>query len=366
MADVLHGGAPITGQELHAGPVEFTVTTKYEVTDLTVTVDGQPVPATIDSAGRAGAWRTTVAADLAGAPSGAVQLDVRVQTRGAWTTLPSPVTVAATNRWVNPADTGIRVPRSELTPSPSTWLKTAGAVYERTVFTGIVRVQAGGVRFVDCLFLPGPSPVGRLVSVDLYPSAKGVGPVLEHCELDGSGVMVGKGIASSDYTLRHCNIHHVNDGVGLGSNCLIEYTWIHDLVRDRGKDLHPDCIQTTGGLCSVVRRNYLDCREINPGGEPGLGNAAVMVGCETEPELWGLLVEDNYLDGGNYTINVRNDGGMYDEGVTIRRNTFGGHRRFGDITAPKRIVVADNIGPDLLVDRFGRQAGGPPVTCPVR
>lgn len=90
---ITRDGAPLAGQVLGAGPVDLTLSTSYRVTELAVTIDGQPVPASWSTAADGALWSTTVTADLAGAPAGGAELSVQVVTRGA-TTQTAPVTVA--------------------------------------------------------------------------------------------------------------------------------------------------------------------------------------------------------------------------------------------------------------------------------
>lgn len=371
MAEVLHDGTLLAGQSILAAPVVLVVTTKNQYAAVEVLVGGQVVPSTSNTPPRVnntGLWYTTVNADLTSAVAGPVDLTVRLLSGTTWTALPpSPITVIA-NR-PGPSNTGPRI-----TPEPGTgamWVTEPGQTYTGKTFVGQVIIKRGA-SFVDCLFLRGPQTVSRLANISFVQAAKDAGErvVFDHCEfdgqnLDGTGYTTERAVGFGPYTMRGCNVHHASDGLNVGSNTLVEDSWIHDLVRVGS--LHPDCIQTTGGVCSVIRRNTLDCHEIDSvTGAPGYGNSAVMVGCETEPELFGLLIEGNWCNGGNYTINVRNDGGMYDDAVTIRGNHFGGDYRYGDITAPNRIIVEDNTGDaPLVINRFGRSSGAPSITCPV-
>lgn len=158
------------------------------------------------------------------------------------------------------------------------------------------------------------------------------GLVVEDVEIDGSGI-VSAAVGFSSYTLRRVNIHNVIDGPRMSNDTLIEQSWIHNLARRDGS--HNDAIQTTGGRNLVIRGNSLEVYNAESG---DFFNAAVMVGSTTAPEVRHMLVEGNYFDGGNYTINFRKD--LAAAEIVFRANRFGRNMRYGPVAGGSHAGVA--------------------------
>jgi hypothetical protein len=150
------------------------------------------------------------------------------------------------------------------------------------------------------------------------------GILLEDSEIDGQGstdVAIGWG----GYTLRRVNVHDTHDGPRLGSGVTVEDSWIHDMVRKKG--FHSDALQSNGGTGITVRHNTLVPTDTSTG---DVLNAAVQLGAENDGgTLADVTIEDNYLDGGNYTVNVRSDAGV--DPVVLRDNVFGTSARYGPL-----------------------------------
>jgi hypothetical protein len=161
------------------------------------------------------------------------------------------------------------------------------------------------------------------------------GVLFEDCEFDGQGsaeLILGY----SGWTARRCNFHSASDAIRIGNNCLLEDSWVHHLAR-KGT-LHPDCLQTTGGSGSVVRRCLLETANPDTG---DLGNAAFQIGGETSPTSH-LTIENCWLSGGNFTINV--GAGIIDyPTIVIRNNTFLGGWRYGPLVCNKEVVATGNV-----------------------
>lgn len=158
------------------------------------------------------------------------------------------------------------------------------------------------------------------------------GLVVEDVEIDGTGV-VSAAVGFSSYTLRRVNIHNVIDGPRMSNDTLIEQSWIHGLSRKKGS--HNDAIQTTGGRDLVIRGNTLEVYDARSG---DFFNAAIMVGSTTAPEVRNLLVEGNYFDGGNYTVNFRKD--LVATDIVLRGNRFGRNARYGPVAGGSNTGVS--------------------------
>lgn len=150
--------------------------------------------------------------------------------------------------------------------------------------------------------------------------------VVEDVEINGGGNN-SAAVCCGNYTLRRVNIHNVIDGPRLGSNVTIVDSWIHDLARVSGS--HNDALQTTGATNIVVRHNRLDTYRPSTG-DPF--NACLMIGSTTGPQVANLTFEDNYCNGGNYSIGIRTD--LNASNVVFRRNVFGRDFRYGVVAHP--------------------------------
>ncbi|GIF71259.1 hypothetical protein [Asanoa siamensis] len=150
--------------------------------------------------------------------------------------------------------------------------------------------------------------------------------VLEDVEIDGSGVN-STAVCCDNYTLRRVDVHNVIDGPRLGNNTAVVDSWIHDLARSGGS--HNDALQTTGGAAIVVKHNRLE--PYDKAAKDPL-NACVMVGSTSTPQVRDLVFEDNYCNGGNYSVGLRDD--LSAESVIFRRNVFGRDFRYGVVARP--------------------------------
>lgn len=154
------------------------------------------------------------------------------------------------------------------------------------------------------------------------------------------------GIRRWRYTAKRLRIKHVVDGIGAfpnsagnPANVFIYGCWVSDLTRfnpseDQSDGSHCDCIQIEGGVGTnniIVRGNRLECYLSSTyGNTSGMnrqsptayntGTAAIMLNSNVG-DTSGLLIENNWLSGGEIGIN----GGGITEAVaigTIRRNKF--------------------------------------------
>lgn len=127
-------------------------------------------------------------------------------------------------------------------------------------------------------------------------------------------------IGYDNWTALRVNIHgDTGDGVKLGSNTTLQDSWIHDLTPAAGA--HSDGGQMQSGVTNlVVRHNTIDMAST------GNANSALFMAPDLGPSTSGpVLVENNYLSGGNYTVYVvdGNNGQYYVSNITVRNNVFG-------------------------------------------
>jgi hypothetical protein len=226
-----------------------------------------------------------------------------------------------------------------LRPSGSLTIAEDGAVIDGLHVTGTITVTADDVIIRNTKITNTGYYAVRIKDAS--------GLVIEDSEIDGQSTG-GAAVAFRGYTLRRVHIHHVAEGPRIsGDEVTIEDSYIHALVQVG--DNHTDVVQIVGGRDIVISGNTLDAYNRETG---SLGNAAVQMGEEEKP-VRDCLIEGNYLNGGNYTVNA---GGGGNEGAecTIRDNVVGRDARYGaQAFLGPRIVWESNTWLDTgeVVDR---------------
>jgi hypothetical protein len=127
-------------------------------------------------------------------------------------------------------------------------------------------------------------------------------------------------IGYGNWAAYRVNIHsNTGDGVKLGTNTTLQDSWIHDMTP--GPGAHSDGGQMQDGITNlVVRHNRIDM---------GVGtgyNSALFICPDFGPSTAGpVLIENNYLSGGGFTIYVvdGNNGQYFVSNITVRNNVFG-------------------------------------------
>ncbi|GAA1876455.1 hypothetical protein [Asanoa iriomotensis] len=222
-------------------------------------------------------------------------------------------------RWPDATNTG--VPDGvTLTKVESLDLVTDGEVVTGLDIDGCVDVKAKNVTIRQSRITCDR----KTWAVRTYDTTRNL--VLEDVEIDGSGVN-STAVCCDNYTLRRVEVRNVIDGPRLGNNTAVVDSWIHDLAR--GDNSHNDALQTTGGVSIVVKHNRLDLYD-KATSDPF--NACIMVGSTTSPLVRDLVFEDNYCNGGNYSVGIRDD--LKAQSVTFRRNVFGRDFRYGVVARP--------------------------------
>lgn len=242
----------------------------------------------------------------------------------------------------NPSCAWPRFPDASCTGVPAgTALTTSGSlnitadntVIDGKLITGNVIVRANNVTIKRSKILPGNSTAIRVMTGNV---------VVEDVEIDGqqaNGADVanaGVVICCNNYTLKRVNIHRVYEGPRVGNNVTIEDSYIHHLVRctQNGQNCHIDVLQATAGNNIVVRHNTL--LAYNDVTNDPL-NASFIIKADTGP-INNVLVERNYMNGGNYTIYAQS-AAYNTSNVTIRDNHFGRNFRYG----PKSLGSVNNL-----------------------
>lgn len=214
------------------------------------------------------------------------------------TPTPSPTPVPSGRP--GPDNTG---PTGTLTPISGA-LNQAGKVYENVSITGGAKITASNIT------LRNFRVNGGLYGIQIADGVTGV--VIERGEIVNFD---SAGIIGSNWTARYLEIHESQrDGMKPGKNTVLEYSYMHHLGKATGA--HADALQLRGSVNHKSRYNFCDIGWPAPSGYRS--NACYMI----EEGAHDVLIENNWLNGGNYTVNCEGgNGGFYN--ITIRNNYFG-------------------------------------------
>jgi hypothetical protein len=230
---------------------------------------------------------------------------------------------AAPAVWPNATNTG--VPASEvagLTKQGRLVAKTNGAHYTHLDITDCVDVQADNVVITLSIIHCSRGTA----AVRVLPTAKNL--ILDQVEISGGGHSSAC-VAFESFTVERSDLHDCVDGIDFSSDVTVVGNYIHDLTR--GRTTHNDSLQTLGGTDDVIKDNTLQAYRVSTK-DPM--NSAIQTGHLNEA-LSHVLVENNYMDGGNYTVNA---GSTSTDGYPISDyvftgNVFGRDFRYGPVQA---------------------------------
>ncbi|MCI2239891.1 hypothetical protein MO973_36970 [Paenibacillus sp. TRM 82003] len=334
-----YDGASVNNARIPAEAISIETATAVEFDRGTYWIGSTQV-GTIDSVASDGTvFRGTGTVDLAGR-TGSVTLVARLY-KGKYMVqkvykvlrLVPPVPLGIPAGWPNADTTGVPAGKV-LQPVGDLVVTTPGTVLDGldigclTVRATDVVVRNSRVTCTD----------GRMLAVALQ-GAKGF--VMEDSEIDGGNGAAETAIGWGGYTLRRVEVRGTQDGPRLGYDVTVVDSWVHGLVRD--PDVHTDAMQSTTGARITVRHNTLDPR--TPGVDDFL-NAAVQLGTETgNHELRSVLFENNYFNGGTFSVNVSCDA-RFTGSVVFRGNRFGHGSKYGPVIAPAGVTFTGNTWVD--------------------
>lgn len=246
-----------------------------------------------------------------------------------------------------PAEVVGRIPDSFPGPNNTgvpagTTLKPSGSINaakDGQVFTGLDIKGCVTVTAKNVILRKSRISCGGLYSIKTSGASN---LVVEDVEINGQGKN-SAAVCCGDYTLRRVEITNTIDGPRLGSNTVIENSWIHHLTRVSGS--HNDVLQTTGASNIVVRGNSLEA--YNPTTKDPF-NACLMIGSTTGPIVSNLTFEQNYCNGGNYSIGIRAD--LNAANIKIRQNVFGRDYRFGVVARAGQSGISWDNSTNVWVD----------------
>ena len=238
------------------------------------------------------------------------------------TVAPPPLPAPPSGAKPNAASTGVQ-PGVSLTPSGSVTVTKAGTVLQNLDVDGVIVIAADDVTVRNVRVTTDTTSFGIYVQKGFSRA------VIDHVDIQlPTSSCSNAGVAGGDYTtVRSSDIRGCGDGIKAWDYGLYEGNYIHTEKPD-GSDKHLDGIQGSGKTNYTIRNNNID-QPISAG-----GNAAVFIQAyngASEFECNDLTVENNWLNGGNYTVFMEDGktGSGYLNGVMVRGNKLGTDYRYG-------------------------------------
>jgi hypothetical protein len=209
-------------------------------------------------------------------------------------------------------------------------ITTDGAVLENFALSGTLTIDADNVTVRNF------SISGGSRGINIMPGHRGI--LIEDGEIHG----VTLGVFGAGLTMRRVHIYDIGtDGMkiqGSGGPSLIERNFVERIGRTDGKG---DANQTLGGSNITFRHNnfFVPKTGSNAPGYPYRSNAAFHMSGNNS----NILVEDNWLDGGNFTMYCGKNGSG---GVRLISNRFGRGYLYGPISEDSCDEIRNNIYED--------------------
>lgn len=266
------------------------------------------------------------------------------------TTQPSTSTTQAPTTVPPPTTTTTTAPPTTTTTRPSP-TETPGLTHpERlTPYTGPGTIT-GGTVVIEDKEIPGRLVVeGGHVTIrnsrfrfeDYYQLiAEGGTVVVEHSEFDGANRQANlMGAMGPNLTVRWSRFTGFENGMRLDSNSTAE----HNLVAEPNTsiaDAHSDGIEVGSGSNIVIRSNAIDI--VGGSGATGCINIGTAFG-----DISNVLVEDNDLRGGTYSLYVRAEGGHTVGDVRVRNNRWHSGADYGTHSVDPLAAVVEWVGNTL-------------------
>jgi hypothetical protein len=221
---------------------------------------------------------------------------------------------------------------SVLEPSETLDVTTDGAVIENLDVTGIVRIKADDVTLRNVrVSTSTPSYAIRTFSGYTGTTLENVEVALSREECSNAGIAGGSGT-----TVRLTRISGCGDGVKVASDSTYERNHIA-MAKPSGAEKHLDGMQNSGASNVIIRENYIDV-PASVG-----GNSAIFTHDYFNP-IENVLIEGNYLNGGNYTVFV--EGEERTTGVEVSDNRFGRDFRYGPVRFSAAVGDDGNVWDD--------------------
>lgn len=241
-----------------------------------------------------------------------------------------------------PDTTGV-LPGTTLTPyntgGGTLTLTTANQVFQDLEIYGDIKVQAAGIKFINCRFHGGlgwPSSVSCVIDCRNSICATNPPEIID-CTVSPDRPSYNRDCIMGSFIAKRCDLSGGCDGLGIyntstsqGANVLAEGNWIHDLVYWHPSPAHTDgthndCIQIQSGGTITIRGNYLDA-SCHPGDDsaypdpdgPDFPGGTLVI---NNPEKPDLFTQPNGPHANGQAIIVqRNTGVALSNTVIVEKN----------------------------------------------
>ena len=237
-----------------------------------------------------------------------------------------------------PANTG---PHGSLKPSNSILAMQPGQVISDVDIAGTIQIKAANVIIRNFRLNANDAPYAIRVFAD-------ASVTLEDGEITKAAEAA---VYGNDWTCRRLNIHHMGaDGLKGGGNNRLEDCWIHHLGMTKGA--HADGVQIDNGSHFVFRHNNFDLPWWDELPVPGQTQKQVFRANSVffingwVGDIDDVVIENNWLNGGNYTIYA-----LKQTNTHVHNNRMGRDAQYGLLNG-KNVDWGDNVWEDT-----GKSAG---------
>jgi hypothetical protein len=236
------------------------------------------------------------------------------------------------------ANTGVPAGTSLTVVSGDQVYSTANQVISNVDIRGYVQITGKNVTIRNSIIRGGIKPcimgnaqnsAALWVREDLAATA-----TIENVEISPSNATACMdGIWASNSTLTRVNVHGSVDGIKAHNNLRIEDSYIHDLAyfasdpNQGGRATHNDGVQSYQCNSNItINHNTIDLSTSSG------GNAAYQITQDYSKACSNIVISNNWLDGGNCTINIAHKVLASLTGVSVTGNRFGRHQGFTNCT----------------------------------
>jgi hypothetical protein len=160
--------------------------------------------------------------------------------------------------------------------------------------------------------------------------------LLEDGEVEGA---TSSGITGEGFTARRIHVHDVGaDAFHLNDDGYVTIEDCYITAVGYIEGTHADGVQVAAGLDITIRDNYF----YMPASDTTHENSQVFLIKPDFGPIENLLIENNWLDGGGYTVNMAGAS----TNVRIRNNRFGRSSNFGPLRVVAGTMVCGNVWDD--------------------
>lgn len=243
------------------------------------------------------------------------------------------------------SNTGPTSAESALTKySGSYTVSSSGTVIEGVILNGTLTISASNVT-VRNFILRTDSYYG----IQIKDGATGI--VIEDGLIEN---MQSAAIMGSNFTARRLEIRNSGaDAIKPEYNFLIEGNWLHHLGYNISA--HADGVQIVSGGNGVIRGNFFDM----PPELDGYRNSQCFMIQTNNSGVDNILIEQNWINGGGYSVQVRDKGNGYGAPTNVRilNNRFGTDYLYGIWRLDGNPVTEGNVW-DATGLSVSNQTGG--------